>query len=263
MPHIANQTPYIVEAVPLVDKDGQNVFAVITKGTYELRLHDGALRLKDQQDKLVFSDQPREDGNYDELLLSSDIVDYKPGTDVILVEPTNFAKQVGIFGWKVSLEVGPVKKSDRVRKKWSFGPHSRGRKPRLTFAGTYDEKWRNERMPLVPADFDYRYNQAAPLDQIVPGYLKGDEQVKVAGLYEGKNVVFELPGYSIVVTGNLMKEYFFGAAVLDTLVIWSDMPKINLVWRYLIRCRQKAEELRRLSVSLSTNFLSLQRVIQT
>ena len=132
----------------------------------------------------------------------------------------------------------------------------------MGFAGTYDEKWRKERMPLVPADFDYRYNQAAPLDQIVPGYLKGDEQVKVAGLYEVENVAFELPGHAIVVTGNLMKDYFFGAAVLDTLVIWSDVPKVNLVWRYLIRCRQKAEELRRLSVSLCTNFSSLQRVIQ-
>ena len=40
--------------------------------------------------------------------------------------------------------------------------------PRVTFVGTYDERWRSERCPLLPSDFDERYHSGAHPDLIAP-----------------------------------------------------------------------------------------------
>jgi len=54
--------------------------------------------------------------------------------------------------------------------------------PRASFAGTYDERWMKERMPLPPADFDDRFFQAVPTDQQAPAFLRGGEPVTLVGL---------------------------------------------------------------------------------
>ena len=58
-----------------------------------------------------------------------------------------------------------------------FGPVGRTWQPRLALAGTYDERWQRERAPEPPADFDYRFFNAAPPDQQIEGYLRGDENL--------------------------------------------------------------------------------------
>ena len=47
----------------------------------------------------------------------------------------------------------------------ALGPVGRGWRPRLSYAGTYDQHWIDEVFPFLPADFDDRYYQAAPEDQ--------------------------------------------------------------------------------------------------
>src|SRR5262249_37085300 len=51
------------------------------------------------------------------------------------------------------------------------GPLGRHWAPRRSYAGTMDENWKKERMPLLPLDFDERYNQLAPPKLIAPSYL--------------------------------------------------------------------------------------------
>jgi hypothetical protein len=75
-----------------------------------------------------------------------------------------------------------------------FGFYGRGWKPRLGYAGTYDEKYRRERAPLPPLDFSYLiYNGAHP-DWQVEGYLRGDEVVELENLTPEGNIQFQLPG---------------------------------------------------------------------
>lgn len=50
-----------------------------------------------------------------------------------------------------------------------FGPIGPSWRPRMGYAGTYDDRWRVEVMPDLPADFDPRFHQCAPPDQILPG----------------------------------------------------------------------------------------------
>jgi hypothetical protein len=46
-----------------------------------------------------------------------------------------------------------------------FAPVGRGWLPRSRFAGTYDQRWMDDKRPFLPDDFDERYFQSAPLDQ--------------------------------------------------------------------------------------------------
>ncbi|NUP12383.1 MAG: DUF2169 domain-containing protein [Polyangiaceae bacterium] len=63
-----------------------------------------------------------------------------------------------------------------------FGP--RGRTwARTTQLGTYDDRWLATRWPGFPEDFDFGYFNAAPPDQQVEGYLRGDETLTFENMH--------------------------------------------------------------------------------
>jgi hypothetical protein len=249
VPQLYNQTSLVEDIIPMIDKDGRNVGVVIAKGTYELGAN-GLLKLAKNQDKILYEDEFTGPSGHSDIRVPSDLVDYKPGTDIVIVPPEKLPAKNSLLGWKVSIEVGPVRKVTRVRKKWTLGPLRRDEKTRIRFAGTYDDDWIENRMPLLPNNFDPRYNQVSPSDQVVPGYLRGDEYVKLINLFGGGVVEFILPGRALVVSANVMNHYFTKVAVLDTVIIWSDKPRIILVWRHAIVCRQKIEEIRNVFICL-------------
>ena len=114
-----------------------------------------------------------------------------------------------------------------------FGFISPNWQPRAAFAGTYDEKWQKERMPLLPKDFDRRFFNAAPQDQIVPGYLKGDEPVVVTNASPSGRIAFNLPGVQppvckVELRGNQRHEL---RTNLDTVIINTDDNLVFLIWR--------------------------------
>lgn len=51
----------------------------------------------------------------------------------------------------------PVKKIDDENLPAGFGFYGRGWHPRIAFAGTYDETWKQHRHPFLPADFSFDY----------------------------------------------------------------------------------------------------------
>ena len=65
-----------------------------------------------------------------------------------------------------------------------FGPLAKSWAPRSGMVGTYDDDWQRNRWPWLPADFDWNYFNAAPLDQQVDGYLRGDEEIELRFLHE-------------------------------------------------------------------------------
>jgi hypothetical protein len=240
MAHLQNRTPFVLEGVPLIDREGWNVFVVILKATFDIG-GDATLRVSEEQEPIWFSDQYIGQPKQTVMVAPSDCIDHKPAADIIVLQPGALRERTGLFGWKVSIEIGRLKKTNRIFKVWPFGPVGRNQKPRSRYSGTYDQTWVKSRMPLLPTDFDARYNLAAHADQIVSGYLKGDEHVKLSGLYPDGAVEFDLPGHAVVIAGNVMSRYFTEVANLDTLVIWSDLPKIAFVWRHPIRCKKIAE----------------------
>ena len=130
----------------------------------------------------------------------------------------------------------PVKSPYGKYRPMSFGPVGRNWLPRCDYAGTYDQRWREEVFPFLPEDFDDRYFQCAPEDQQLPS-LAGGEPVKLVNLTHpaltpSGRLEFTLPDLTVNVTlspknGAPEQE----SARVDTLTIEPDKQRFTVVWR--------------------------------
>ena len=76
-----------------------------------------------------------------------------------------------------------------------LGPLSPAWKARHLHAGTYDQAWLDDRHPLLPADFDDRFSQCAPADQVVTPWLRGTERFELVNLHaDHARLTGTLPG---------------------------------------------------------------------
>ena len=112
--------------------------------------------------------------------------------------------------------------------------------PRRRWAGTYDEAWQTRRAPYLPTDFDPRFFQLAPPDQIAPGYLQGGEPVELHGVSPHGPVRFVLPRVHVEVGFVLDGAEQPRPVVLDTVTIDADAARLLLVWRAALACDKKA-----------------------
>jgi uncharacterized protein YjbI with pentapeptide repeats len=119
-----------------------------------------------------------------------------------------------------------------------FSPISAAWLPRAGLLGTYDNAYVKNRWPWFPVDFDWGYFNAAPRDQQVEGYLRGDE------ILEFENLHPDLPLYATRLPGVRARWFVnerFGNELrfrevplaLDTLWIDMDNERAVLVWRGL------------------------------
>ncbi len=116
--------------------------------------------------------------------------------------------------------------------------------PRLRYQGTYDDAWMEQRMPLLPSDFDERfYNSAAPgltcLD-----YLSGGEPVVVIGATRDWRRSFRLPKVSFKCTICIDVDVLDLPVSLNTVVVDTDAEEIVLVWRGSFSIHKRTEEVR-------------------
>jgi hypothetical protein len=113
----------------------------------------------------------------------------------------------------------------------SFGAIGRHWEPRCQYAGTYDQIWREEVAPFLPADFDERYYQTAPSDQQMPLPL-GERTVTLLNLTPDGRRDFALPHFEAPITVFLKnggREDFTGLA--DTILIEPDLERVTMTWR--------------------------------
>ncbi|MBK9974834.1 MAG: DUF2169 domain-containing protein [Planctomycetes bacterium] len=128
-----------------------------------------------------------------------------------------------------------------------FGPLPRTAKSRTSKVGTYDKKWLKERWPALPKDFDWTYFNAAPADQQVEGFLRGDEQIELTNLHpQHGNLQCRLPALRVRCFLRLRHEGNLEVQEvpmnLDTLHVDSDAGVIRLVWRGVQNTRQQELE---------------------
>ncbi len=99
----------------------------------------------------------------------------------------------------------------------------------------YGRKWQKERAPYHSEDFDWRYFLAAPPDQQIEGYLRGDEALLFQNLHPTAQVLeTRLPGLRIRVFIKDKRQRFREIAMsLDTLFADLDQGKLYLTWRGL------------------------------
>jgi hypothetical protein len=121
-----------------------------------------------------------------------------------------------------------------------FGFTSPSWEPRSRYAGTYDERWAKDRAPLLPADFDRRFLNAAAPGLVAPGYLRGDEPVLVTGVSVTGGVSFHLPGVAPpqVIVEHRGREDAKATASLDTVIVDTDASRLILLWRTQVAVRE-------------------------
>jgi hypothetical protein len=116
--------------------------------------------------------------------------------------------------------------------------------PRVAYAGTYDAKWVETRKPLPPQDMDRRYHMCAPEDQQFIPHLRGDVQVELTNLTPSGQLRFMLPKVYLAFETRFSR----GApvehrAVLHTVVIEAEVPRVMMVWHTSLACHARYDDI--------------------
>jgi hypothetical protein len=241
MPRLSNRSPLQASLVPSIDRQGRNIMVLLAKGTWSMSRENG-LQPVHEAVPLAFEDTPSPTDKKG-LRLCSDLCEGKPQPEALVIAPANPGQAEALQGRSLGVALGSFRFAKKAEQPWPLGPLARTHTERLQHAGTYDSAWQRQLMPLLPLDFDLRYHQAAPPDQRLPRPLAGDEPLRLAGLHQLDGLTMRLPGQAVLVTGNIRKDYFSTLAQLDTVQLWCDQPWLTLVWRLVLRPRQKIEEI--------------------
>jgi hypothetical protein len=139
----------------------------------------------------------------------------------------------------------------------ALGPLARNWQPRLALAGTYDDAWKADVFPLLPADFDERFYQCAPADQQMP-YPEGGEQVTLVNLTEAAaqtheqsqgRLSFMLPRRklpAVVLTKDRSTVHL--SPVIDTVAINTDAMTFDITWRARMPLKRSLHEVHTLAL---------------
>lgn len=115
-----------------------------------------------------------------------------------------------------------------------FGPIPRTWPARTRLAGTYGPAWQTSRYPYFPEDIDWRFFNAAPADQQIAGYFRGDEEIVLRHLHpEHALLETRLPGWrahAFVVAQGSDRLHDVGLA-LDTITVDADEGVVHCIWR--------------------------------
>jgi hypothetical protein len=115
--------------------------------------------------------------------------------------------------------------------------------PRLSFQGTYDQRWMDTKKPLLPDDFDPRWLQCAPLDQQVRPHLRGGEPFALLGMTPSGTLRFSLPKHYFAFSTHVRRKVLEHRAQLDTVVIEPDHPRVILTWRSVLSCHHLIDDI--------------------
>ncbi len=138
-------------------------------------------------------------------------------------------------------------KRDRPNPIGSF-PIPRSWPARTSLCGTYNARWARTRWPWQPADFQVEHHCAAPPDQRIPGFFRGDEEISLVNLHPSiPKARFRLPGLGVraflrEVEGDVLRPL---VPELDTITVDTDLGKVLCLWRAVTEV--PTEELEELS----------------
>ncbi|NVB40826.1 DUF2169 domain-containing protein [Pseudenhygromyxa sp. WMMC2535] len=128
-----------------------------------------------------------------------------------------------------------------------FGVVGRSWAQRLRYAGTYDQRWRDERAPYLPADFDPRYNQSAPEDQQL-ATLRGGEELRCIHMAAEPVVRYRVPELRVPVCFRFVDADTHREARLDTLILEPHLGQAQLLWRCAVPLRRRPSDLREILI---------------
>lgn len=133
-----------------------------------------------------------------------------------------------------------------------FGSLGRNFQPRLGHAGTYDQRWRDERFPFLPDDFDAQYFQSAPTDQQV-AYFEGGEVVRCLEMTESGVFEVRVPRFDIPLVFRFRDREVPATPKLDTFIVEPSLGRVLAIWRTSLPLGRKIHALREVVVGPQPN----------
>jgi hypothetical protein len=128
-----------------------------------------------------------------------------------------------------------------------FGPLCSYWEPRRQYAGTYDAHWAAHQKPLLPVDYDERWNMCAPPDQQVGKLERSDLTVQLHNLMPTQSFSFRLP------RTHLAFRTFFGSytklepsehrARLHTVIVEPSQARVVMVWQTRLTCGSAVDDI--------------------
>ena len=103
---------------------------------------------------------------------------------------------------------------------------------RYKFSGTYDEKWLQTRNPLFPLDFDERFYNGVPQDQVHAPKLTGGEMIVLDNVHpRNPHIQLEIPRLSFTTKFHIKDDVTLVPMVMDQLLIEPDESRFVLTFR--------------------------------
>lgn len=144
----------------------------------------------------------------------------------------------------------PIRSAGQAVEPVAFAPIGRVWKPRRDFAGTYDQHWIDERMPLLPSDFDPRFYQSAPDGLTAPRRLEGGEKVEIVFGEERARLAFAMPRPQPVAFVSLSDRARELDMSMDTMLFDLDTMQLRVVWKAEVDIHQRLPELSEIACHL-------------
>lgn len=107
---------------------------------------------------------------------------------------------------------------------------------RQRYAGTYDDTYLKKHFPGHALDFDWAFYNSVPADQWLPGFLTGDESIRIAGMHPDHPVInSRLPGMRVRAFVNLQRDGHRDLNEIDmrceTIVLFPGLLKGVVIYR--------------------------------
>lgn len=123
--------------------------------------------------------------------------------------------------------------------------------PRSDFAGTFDEQWQAERMPLMPTDFDWRSNNVAHPALVLDAPIAAGDPIATVGLVPGGATLFEVPELQLQVDAKYDDgKHLSLRPVIDTVLYDVSLGCLELVARHAFALGRGSQALREVRASL-------------
>lgn len=131
-----------------------------------------------------------------------------------------------------------------------YGPIAATWLPRRSLAGTYDDSWAQTRQPLPPEDFQDEFFSSAPIDQQVPGFLKGGEPVELDGFHAEGPISFSLPRILLSLVTRFEQRKQHHTPDLHSVIFETHLMRMTMVWHSALPCHQDVQRLIRTTVDV-------------
>jgi hypothetical protein len=115
--------------------------------------------------------------------------------------------------------------------------------PRRLYAGTCDQEYIENRLPLYPLDFDFRFFLSASHDLVFSPHLRGGEVFELRNLTPDGYIAFSLPKITLGFRTLIEGKWIDHRANLGQVLIEPDVPRIMLTWHTHLPCHRKTFEL--------------------